>query len=311
MRRRERRRRLKNAPFGYSPNKFRRDNFGRVFSCLDRMKMNAVVSPLASGYRLIPADVGIGLCPEHHALVLDRQPQVAWFEVRAETLWGHGDWLRDVVSVGRDYPLSVHATGLSLGSVTPPEAGYLRRLSELVTRLQPDFVSVNPPDLLPLTYTEETLASVVRNVTHVQDTLRRQILLDTPFKRPERPEAALSEEAFLAEVVLRTGCGIVLDLHNLHSSATELGIDASAALERFLETLEPESIAEIHLAVHSDPGSTVYAAVWELFERTVATIGPIPTLLESDTSNPAFEALQTEAATARSIMMNSTRHTAT
>ena len=276
-------------------------------------EMNAVIStPMAGGYRLIPGDVGIGLYPEHHALVLGQQPQVPWFEVRAETLLARGDWLREVESVGRDYPLSVHATGLSLGSVTRPEAAYLGRLSELLIRLQPDFVSDHLSwSAVEGTHLSDALTSVVRNVTHVQDTLRRQILLETPFKRLELPGAALSEEAFLAEVVLRTGCGIVLDLHNLHSGATALGIDASAALERFLETLEPESIAEIHLAVHSDPGSTVYAAVWELFERTVATIGPIPTLLESDTSNPAFEVLQTEAATARSIMMNSTRHTAT
>jgi Protein of unknown function (DUF692) len=74
--------------------------------------MNAVVSPIATGHQLIPADVGIGLRPEHHALVLDQQPQVAWFEVRAETLWGRGDWLRDVESVGRDSGrISANVTG--------------------------------------------------------------------------------------------------------------------------------------------------------------------------------------------------------
>jgi uncharacterized protein len=282
--------------------------------------MNAVVSPIASGHRLIPAEVGIGLRPEHHALVLDQQPQVAWFEVRAETLWGRGDWLRDVESVGRDYPLAVHAAGLSLASIARPDAAHLRRLSELITRLQPDFVSdrlswsavegIHLPDLLPLPYTEEALASVVRNVTHVQDTLRRQILLQSPFESLELPAGALSEEAFLAEVVLRTGCGVVLDLNDLHRSATQLGIDPNAALERFLEALEPQSIAEIQLAGHSDHGSTVYAAVWELFEKTVAAIGPTPTLLEWATQTPAFEVLQSEAATARSIMMKSTRQAA-
>jgi uncharacterized protein len=289
-------------------------------------EMNAVIStPMAGGYRLIPADVGIGLCPEHHALVLGQQPQVPWFEVRAETLLARGEWLREVESVGRDYPLSVHASGLSLGSVTRPEAAYLGRLSELLIRLQPDFVSDHLSwSAVECTHFAEALTSVVRNVTHVQDTLKRQILLENPFKILDLPDAAPSEESFLAEVVLRTGCGVVLDLNNLHSSATELGSDANALLERFLEALEPESIAEIRLAGRSDTtrshgsaasidnhGSHICAAVWELFERAVAAIGPVPTLLEWDSEIPAFSVLQAEAATARSILTNSTRQTAT
>jgi uncharacterized protein (UPF0276 family) len=283
-------------------------------------EMNAVIStPMAGGYRLIPADVGIGLCPEHHALVLGQQPQVPWFEVRAETLLARGDWLREVESVGRDYPLSVHATGLSLGSVTRPEAAYLGRLSELLIRLQPDFVS----DHLSWSAVEgihlsDALTCVVRNVTRVQDTLKRQILLENSCKSLELPEGALSEESFLAEVVLRTGCGVVLDLNNLHSSATELGSDANALLKRFLEALEPESITEIRLAGRSDSaasldnhGSHICAAVWELFERAVAVIGPVPTLLEWDSEIPAFSVLQAEAATARSILTNSTRQAVT
>jgi uncharacterized protein (UPF0276 family) len=310
----------KMPPFGYSRNEFRRDTLTRVTSSeRGPDQMNAVIStPSAGGYRLIPADVGIGLCPEHHALVLDQQPQVAWFEVRAETLLARGDWLREVESVGRDYPLSVHSGGLSLGSVTRPDATYLGRLSELLIRLQPDLVS----DHLSWSTVEgihlsDALTSVVRNVAHVQDTLKRQILLENSFKSLDLADAALSEESFLAEVVLRTGCGVVLDLNNLHSSATELGSNANAVLNRFLEALEPESIAEIRLAGCSgsvasidNHGSHIGAAVWELFERAIAAIGPVPTLLKWDTGIPAFRVLQAEATTARSILTNSTRQAA-
>jgi hypothetical protein len=70
--------------------------------------------------RTIPVDVGITLRPEHHALVLERRPAVAWFEVQAETLLTRGDGLRDVKLVAREYPLSLRAAGLSLASVTRP-----------------------------------------------------------------------------------------------------------------------------------------------------------------------------------------------
>lgn len=248
------------------------------------------------GFRPIPLDVGIGLCPEHHALVLDHQPAVAWFEVQAEPLLTRGDWLRDVECVARDYPLSVHAAGLSLGSMTRPNAAYLYRLRELVTRLQPDFVS----DRLSWSAAEGVppadLGSVVRNVTHVQDTLKRQILLKNPSKSLAVPEAALSETAFLAEVILRTGCGVVLDLNNLYCRAIRSGLSANTLLEDFLEAIEPQSIAEIHLAGRG----------WELFERTVAAIGPVPTLLKWDTGAPDFEVLQAAAANAQSILLQST-----
>jgi hypothetical protein len=171
----------------------------------------------------IPVDVGISLRPEHHALVLARRPAVAWFEVQAGTLLSHGDGLRDVECIARDYPLSVQAAGLSLGSVTRPDAAYLGQLRAWVTRLQPDFVSDHlswsAVDDMP--YTEEALVGVVRNVTCVQDILQRQILLENTSNTLTLPDAALAEEAFLAEVVLRTGCGIVLDVRTrTHYSPT-------------------------------------------------------------------------------------------
>ena len=262
----------------------------------------------------IPVDVGISLRPEHHALVLARRPAVAWFEVQAETLLSHGDGLRDVESVARDYPLSVQAAGLSLGSVTRPDAAHLGQLREQVTRLQPDFVSDHlswsAVDDMP--YTEEALVGVVRNVTYVQDILQRQILLENTSKPLDLPDAALAEEAFLAEVVLRTGCGIVLDVNNLHRTAIHLGADANTLLARFLEALEPESIAEIQLAGHSVAWgqrrcSHICDAVWRLFESALATLGPVPTLLEWDTQTPAFDVLQAEAAAARATLLSSTR----
>jgi uncharacterized protein (UPF0276 family) len=284
--------------------------------------MNALLSDqIASGYRPIPVDVGIALCPEHHGLVLDQRPKVAWFEVQAETLLSRGDWLRDVASVARNYPLSLHAAGLSLGSVTRPEAAYLRQLGELITRLQPDFVSDHLSwSTVDSIHTQEALASVVRNITHVQDTLNQQILLENAARTLCLPDAALSEESFLAEVVLRTGCGILLDVNNLYTRATYLGADAHTLLANFLEAIEPESIAEIHLAGRSvvtdlnrcslsidGHGSHVCAAVWKLFETAVAAIGPVPTLLQWDTQAPAFDVLQAEAATARSILFQCTR----
>lgn len=260
----------------------------------------------------IPVDVGIELRPEHHALVLERRPAVAWFEVPAETLLTRGDGWRAIELVAREYPLSLHAEGLSLASVTRPDAAYLGHLREWVTRLQPDFVSH------PLSWSAAEggplpdLVSIVRNVNCVQETLQRQILLENASKPLDLADAALSEAAFLAEVVLRTGCGIALDVSNLHSIALHFGASANTLLADFLDALDPECIAEIRLAGRSITwgqrrGPPIFAAAWKLFETAVATLGPVPTLLEWDTHTPSFDVLQAEAAAARSTLLRSTR----
>jgi uncharacterized protein (UPF0276 family) len=92
----------------------------------------------------------------------------------------------------------------------------------------------------------------------------------------------------------------VLDVNNLQLSARYLGASAHTLLAHFLEALEPDSIAEIHLTGSDE-------ADWKLFERAIATLGPVPTLLEWDTQPPAFDVLQVEAATARSVLFQGTR----
>jgi uncharacterized protein len=167
----------------------------------------------ASGQKPIPAMAGVGLRPVHHSLVLGERPKVAWFEVHAENFMTRGAMRADLEAIAQHYPLSIHAVGLSLGSICLPESGHLGQLRELVEHLHPDLVSdhlswsavdsVHFPDLLPLPYTEEALEVVIRNVVHVQDCLGRQLLLENPSTYLEVPQSALTEGEFLAELTLR------------------------------------------------------------------------------------------------------------
>ena len=280
------------------------------------------------GYRSVPALAGIGLHPRHHSWVIQHRPEVAWFEVRAENFMTPGLALQELELIAPHYPLSVHAAGLSLGSVSLPERRYLQQLRELVTRFEPDLVSdhlswsavhgAHFPDLLPLPYTEESLRVLIRNVHHVQDALQREILLENPARYQDIADSTLSEAEFLAEVVLRTGCGILLDINNLYVSARNCEADPAAELADFLGILPPESIHEIHLAGHSrvqlenerrlrraDRGSRVSPQVWAHYRSAVAELGCLPTVIEWDTRIPDFEALQEESACAQSVMYDS------
>ncbi len=89
-------------------------------------------------------------------------------------------------------------------------------------------------------------------------------------------------------------------------NAVNHGFDA----ERYLDAIPRESVAEIHLAGFdaSGPflidthGAAVAPAVWALFTHAIERFGPRPTLIEWDLDIPAFEVLQSEAATAQSIL---------
>jgi hypothetical protein len=268
----------------------------------------------------IRARAGLGLRLPHHDWVLEHRPNIEWLEVHPENYMTDGSVAAELEHIARDYPLSLHAVGLSLGSPTGPDAEHLARLKQLVARYQPGLVSdhlswsasdgIHLPDLLPLPYTEEALEVFTGNVERVQDTLGRTILVENPSRYMSLPHSTLTEAEFLEQLVQRTGCGVLLDINNIYVTARNCDVDAASQLTEFLRRLPGSSVGELHLAGHSaagnklidDHGAQVCAAVWQLFRTAIATLGARPTLIEWDTRLPAFETLQAEARVAQEIM---------
>jgi uncharacterized protein (UPF0276 family) len=269
----------------------------------------------------IPAAAGIGLRFQHHRVVAETRPELAWLEVHTENYMGGGMATRYLESIRRDYPLSLHGTGLSIGSAEGLDARHLARVREVVARMEPGLVSehlswsvsdgVYLGDLLPLPMTEEALAVVCRNVETFQDALRRPMLLENPSSYLRYRHAPIPEWEFLAAVAERTGCGILCDVNNIFVSAANHGWDAEA----YLAALPRAAIGEIHLAGHSvrdlgdgrtiridDHGARVDAAVWHLYEAAIERFGAVPTLIEWDTGVPPIEVLCEEAATAQAVL---------
>jgi len=269
----------------------------------------------------IPVAAGIGLRFPHHDQVLRQQPQVAWFEVHAENYLGGGSVRCVLERVRRDYPLSLHGVGLSLGSAEGLDLAHLGRIAELVRRIEPGLTSEHLSwsvvggqylaDLLPLPMTEEALDVVCRNVEQTQDTLQRRILVENPSTYLQFQHSSIPEWEFIAALAQRTGCGILCDVNNIHVSACNHGWDA----HRYLNALPAGAVGEIHLAGHAlrtlDDGSVVCidshgarvaAEVWALYEQALRCFGAKPTLIEWDTDIPAFELLLDEAAAATALM---------
>ena len=284
------------------------------------------VASSGGGFRPTPEGVGIGLRSPHVPDVLATHPALPWLEVHPENYLGGGPAVRALEAVRRDYPLSFHAVGLSIGSADGVDHRHLGRIKALADRLEPVLVSEHLAwsrlggaylnHLLPLPYTKESLQVVCRNADAVQTSLGRRVLLENPSAYLRFAVSTIPEPEFLTEIVRRTGCGLLCDVNNVHVSAHNLGLDPVA----YLDALPADAVAEIHLAGHSandadgqtllidDHGSPVAPAVWTLYEHALRCFGPVPTLVEWDTEIPAFEVLLSEARRADRRLRNAMGH---
>jgi uncharacterized protein (UPF0276 family) len=211
---------------------------------------------------------------------------------------------------------------LSIGADRPLNREHLERLKELIRRYTPGFFSEHLAwsshdtgflnDLLPVPYTSETLARVCEHIEEVQETLGRQMLLENPSTYLAFAESTYSEIDFIAEVVRRTGCGLLLDVNNVHVASTNQQWDPIA----YIDAYPLAHVQEIHLAGYKrkadDKGRPllidthdrpVDAIVWDLFAHAVALTGPVPTLIEWDADVPAWPTLAIEAERAEAIML--------
>ena len=261
-----------------------------------------------------PDRAGVGLKSEHYRTVLEGRPDVGWFEVHPENyMLEGGPPLRYLEAVRADYPLSLHGVGMSLGSCDPPPADHLERLKNLIDRFEPFVVSEHLSwsrvgerflaDLLPVPLTREALGVMVDNVARAQDVLGRRMLIENPSTYLEFSCEEIPEPGFLAELVRRTGCGLLLDVNNLYVCASNHGFDPRAWIDAFAL----EAVEEIHVAGHAvddadghpirvdNHGSPVIEEVWALYREVIGRRGPVPTLIERDANLPPLEELLAEA----------------
>lgn len=274
----------------------------------------------------LPAQTGIGLRAQHYSEVLASLPDIAWLEVHSENFFGPGgEPLRVLDAVREHYPLSLHGVGMSLGSSDPLNRNHLHKLKVLIERIQPAAVSEHLcwssiggrflNDLLPLPYSEEALVNVCERIRQAQDFLGRRIMVENVSSYVRFSGATMPEWEFLAEVAQRCDCDILLDVNNIHVSASNHGFDA----RHYLDAIPGERIGEIHLAgyetdagedsdedflvdTHSRP---VSEPVWALYEETLRRFGPKPTLIEWDNDIPELAVLLAEARTAQKFLASS------
>jgi uncharacterized protein (UPF0276 family) len=266
------------------------------------------------------ARAGIGLRAPHVGELLATRPAVPWLEVHPENYMMGGATLASLETARRDYPVSFHGVGLSLGSAGEIDRRHLERIKTLVDRIEPCLVSEHLSwstsggaylnHLLPLPYTDETLAVVASHIHEVQESLGQSILIENPSSYLRFRHSTIPEPEFLAELARRTGCRLLCDVNNIYVTAWNLGLDAIA----YLDALPTTTVGEIHVAGHAlndtdgqtilidDHGSHVAPPVWTLYREALQRFGPVPTLVEWDTDIPELSVLLAEACTADGLL---------
>jgi uncharacterized protein (UPF0276 family) len=257
---------------------------------------------------------GLGLRSNYYEQILEQSPAVDWFEILSENyLVQSARALYFLDAFAERYPLVMHGVSLSIGSPHALDRDYLIQLVRLAERVRPAWISDHLcwsrgsahqlHDLLPLPFTEESLAHVAGRVEQVQDVLQRPLVLENVSSYVRCANDAFTEWEFLAQLSLLTGCELLLDINNVYVSARNQGFDPWA----FIGGLPAKSIRQLHLAGYTDCGDYVIDThdhpvcdpVWALFQRALEHLGPVATLLERDDRFPPLNELLQELDKAR------------
>ncbi|WP_417523522.1 DUF692 domain-containing protein [Marinovum sp.] len=266
-------------------------------------------------FEALPAMPGVGYKPQHYSQIIADAAPVEWLEIHAENYMGDGGRpLAQLRALSERFAISVHGVGLSIGGEEALDRDHLARLKTLCDWLQPASFSEHLAwsthdshflnDLLPLPYTEATLARVCDHIDQLQEVLGRQMLLENPSSYLVFSESTWDEPAFLDEVARRTGCGLLLDVNNVFVSATNLGFSP----QEYIDAFALPRVGEIHLGGHDEDaddhgapllidshGRAVVDPVWTLLDYTLARSGPRPLLVEWDNDVPDWPVLRDEA----------------
>ena len=254
--------------------------------------------------------VGIGLRVPHYQHILERKPVVDWFEIISENyMIDGGRPLAVLDQILEQYKVVQHGVSMYFGSPQPLNREHLKRLKSLVRRTGTPWLSDHlcwgsvdgryTHDLLPLPYTWEAAKVAADNIRLVQDYVEVPVVLENVSSYAEFHDSEMTEWEFLAEVVERADCGILLDVNNIYVSSINHEFDPF----EYVDYIPAERVAQMHIAGHSryerfildTHDHPVIDPVWKLYERALARTGPPATLLEWDDRIPPFEEVHNEA----------------
>jgi uncharacterized protein len=252
---------------------------------------------------------GLGLRSVHYNDILSQLPEIDWFEAVTENYLVLGSRpMHFLEKVSEHYPVVLHGIGMGIGNACGVNRKYLKELQTLIKHIKPKWVSDhicftgksshNSHDLLPLPYNKNTLNFLSDQVKLVQDYLGMAIVLENPSTYIEFNVSTFKEEDFIAELLLKTGALMLLDVNNVYVSSYNHSFDPYS----YIDSLPADRIQQIHVAGHSNYGDYiidthddyVISEVLELYRYTIERFGAVSSMIEWDEKIPSLDTLLVE-----------------
>ncbi len=262
--------------------------------------------------------VGLGLRRELAAQTMANKDSIDWLELVPENYMDLGGKTRQRLDAALEkFPLVTHGVNLSIGSTDELSQDYLSSIARLLNKIDAPwwsdhlcFTSLENSymhDLLPLPLSAEALKHVVKRVKTAQQIVGRPFLLENISYYMEMPGAQMEEVDFLAQVLEKADCGLLLDVNNVYVNSVNHNFDPY----RYLDRLPLERTVQIHVAGHSHGdellidthGAPVIEPVFELLEYVLKRTDVKAIMLERDQNYPEFSEILAELAQIREIVM--------
>jgi uncharacterized protein (UPF0276 family) len=260
--------------------------------------------------------IGLGLRRELALDTFENPDRIDWLEFVPENYMGLGGRCREVLEQAAErFPLISHGVNLSIGSTDDLNADYLKSIKALLETVNSAWWSdhlcftsvegVYTHDLLPLPFSREAVNHIVERVKRVQDYVARPFLLENISFYMYMPGCELSEAQFMAEILEKADCGLLLDVNNVYVNSVNLGFDPI----EYLNQLPLERTVQIHVAGHKSGGemlidthgAAVIEPVYELLEYVLGRTKLNAVMIERDQNFPEFAELIGELDVIRGI----------
>lgn len=259
---------------------------------------------------------GLGLRRVYIDEILSRRPTVDWFEIISENhMDADGNPQPVLERVRAEYPLVMHCVSMSLASTDPLDMDHLRKVKTLAERIEPAWISdhvawtsihgVSLHELLPVPYTQESLDHVVERISRVQDFLGRRLVVENVSSYVSFRHSEMPEHVFIAELVKRADCNLLLDVNNVVVAGFNHGFDPRT----YIDAIPADRVVQFHVAGHTDMGThrvdthdePVGDEAWELYRYARHRCPQGSPMIERDDPFPPFDDLLAELALLRTI----------
>jgi uncharacterized protein (UPF0276 family) len=250
--------------------------------------------------------VGLGYRLPLHDDIIANAHRIDFLEfISDQYLYASSEKLDRLTALREHFPLLPHGVGLSVGTAGALDDDYLKRLSSVGDLVDAHWLSdhlsfTKVPDtdieqLTPLWFTEESLATVVRNMRQLRTVIDRPFLLENITYYFTLPDNDMTEAQFITRALEATDSGLLLDINNVWVNSVNHKFDPY----EFLDSIPLERTLQIHLAggkqvkdmvvdTHSTP---VSEPVWDMLDYVLDRAPVKAILLEWDQDWPEFEVL--------------------